>query len=375
MKFAREFKKHLADDGYPPEWVDNAISYGQLKKCVKRVQRELTALGLDVETLRQMLAQAQQQQQQQQKKEGAHGSSAESTSPTHSSVTDGKASDDEDGRRESTATRADSVSSLHPFQYKLAPSDPSWSQPITPKLLFVVDANTGEPLSAGLSPETRNYLHQLATRDQLTNVPDSNKSGANNTTNNLSTNDEDRRNSTASTDYSDRHVRFVQVPLTTDSEFFAVLERELTGLVALQAASRKKLAADIHSLGRELGDATSPTSKSGRHDLTQWRRLLECYLDARVFFATNERDHGSRASADAARNWERFMGNARGAKILGGWKRKESAGVLERFVRVNWELVQALRFREINYIAMTKILKSKDPFPQIVPFHSGKAGN
>jgi E3 ubiquitin-protein ligase BAH len=348
MKFAHEFKKHLTDDGYPPEWVDNAISYSQLKKCVKRVQHELAGIGLDVETLKQLLAQAQQQQREQQ--QTSKSPPLESTSPTDSTSFDGN----EVVRSGSIAARADSLAT-HPFQYKLA-SDASWSNPITPQLLFVVDANTGEPLSAGLSPETRNYLHQLAISEQLTNLPLSDTKDGDTSTSN-------RRTSTTSTDYGDRAVRFVQVPLTTDSEFFSVLERELTGLVALQTASRKKLASDIHDLGHALGIATSnPTSKSGKHDLAQWRRLLECYLDARVFFATNERDHGSRASAEAAKNWGRFMENARSAKIMGGWKRKESVGVLERFVRVNWELVQVLRFREINHIAMTKILKSKRGF-------------
>ncbi len=37
---------------FPPRWVDLAIPYGQLKKCLKKVQRELGEFGLDPETLR-----------------------------------------------------------------------------------------------------------------------------------------------------------------------------------------------------------------------------------------------------------------------------------------------------------------------------------
>lgn len=40
---------------YPPHWVNSAIPYGQLKKVLKRVARELTDFGLDPETLRQLL--------------------------------------------------------------------------------------------------------------------------------------------------------------------------------------------------------------------------------------------------------------------------------------------------------------------------------
>lgn len=41
--------------GFPPHWVAQAIPYGQLKKCLKKVQRELQELGLDAETLKALL--------------------------------------------------------------------------------------------------------------------------------------------------------------------------------------------------------------------------------------------------------------------------------------------------------------------------------
>lgn len=37
--------------GFPPQWVDIAIPYGQLKKCLKKVQKELRDLGLGPDTL------------------------------------------------------------------------------------------------------------------------------------------------------------------------------------------------------------------------------------------------------------------------------------------------------------------------------------
>lgn len=41
--------------GFPPHWVNQAIPYSQLKKCLKKVQRELQDLGLDPDTLRALL--------------------------------------------------------------------------------------------------------------------------------------------------------------------------------------------------------------------------------------------------------------------------------------------------------------------------------
>jgi len=51
MKFAHEFKEALQREGFPPHWVESAIPYGQLKKCIKKVEGELRSLGLDSQTL------------------------------------------------------------------------------------------------------------------------------------------------------------------------------------------------------------------------------------------------------------------------------------------------------------------------------------
>lgn len=37
--------------GFPSQWVDVAIPYGRLKKCLKKVQKELGDLGLGPDTL------------------------------------------------------------------------------------------------------------------------------------------------------------------------------------------------------------------------------------------------------------------------------------------------------------------------------------
>lgn len=54
MKFAHEFKDALIQQGFPPYWVESAIPYGQLKKCIKKVEGELRSIGLDSATLSQL---------------------------------------------------------------------------------------------------------------------------------------------------------------------------------------------------------------------------------------------------------------------------------------------------------------------------------
>ena len=55
MKFAHQLKEILQQEGFPPHWVESAIPYGQLKKCIKKVEGELKSFGLEAETLRRLL--------------------------------------------------------------------------------------------------------------------------------------------------------------------------------------------------------------------------------------------------------------------------------------------------------------------------------
>lgn len=55
MKFGQTYQERLREDGFPQHWVENAISYKQLKKCIKRVEKELSDIGLDASTLKQLL--------------------------------------------------------------------------------------------------------------------------------------------------------------------------------------------------------------------------------------------------------------------------------------------------------------------------------
>lgn len=55
MKFAHTFNEALNSSEYPPEWIDAAIRYRQLKKCIKKVRKELESLGLSPEMLQTLL--------------------------------------------------------------------------------------------------------------------------------------------------------------------------------------------------------------------------------------------------------------------------------------------------------------------------------
>jgi hypothetical protein len=50
-KYADNDKEALRKEGFPLNWVESAIPYSQLKKCIRKVESELSELGLDADTL------------------------------------------------------------------------------------------------------------------------------------------------------------------------------------------------------------------------------------------------------------------------------------------------------------------------------------
>jgi E3 ubiquitin-protein ligase BAH len=323
MKFGHAYKNFLEHGGFPPEWVESAISYQKLKKCIKRVKIELASLGLDSETLQQLLDRA----------EKINDPDTDGERPLRFAFVNG------DGDKQGQIL--------------------SRRELIRPKLLFLIDEATGEPIDARLSPNTKRYIHELALSRRLTNVQlfdvaddalasiESRKSS----TASLSDTDSQRQNSGAG-------HKLVEVPLTSDHEFFDLLHTELCGLAHLQDQEKHKIGNEITTVGSTLVKAVEPSSKSGRADLDHWRRIFELYMDSRIFFAMGERDHGVQKFSAAQERYNKFLGEAQKTDLLRKFKRKESMIALQNFLRINQELLQNLRFQEINQTAMIKILKS-----------------
>ena len=289
MKFGHFYLQHLLKDGFPPHWVDSAISYRELKKCIKRVEDELSTIGLDAQALGQLLK------------------SLEEERP----------------------------------RYDFHDGDEAAHEIFKPKLLFAVDEATGQPIDAGLSPETKDYLHQLAISENLSTIRIT---------------DADVPETKWKSRQPSRSVRLVEVPLTSDGEFFNILHRELSGLAALQSEEKDKLSTSIADLGRIIAKLTNPTDAKTRHDLSEWRKVFEKYLDSRVFVATNEQDHGAHGFAAAQKNFMEFLNVTHQAHF----KKNESLVALQKFVDINAELLQSLRFLELNETAVAKIIKKFD---------------
>jgi hypothetical protein len=339
MKFGHLFEQRLQKDGFPPTWVDYAISYHRLKKCIHKLEKELATLGLDPITLGQLLR--------------------------HVEDFNAREAADCDSPAEKLVEK--------PFEYILstpearkerAARDAAGSEEKRPdkvfrlKLVFTVDAATGEPLGVNLAPETKSKLHQLALQHGMSNVR---VTEATESDEDPPRNSSTSSNETASNESHER-VQTIEVPLTSDSEFFSMLTTQLSGIADLQSREEKRLYTVIDELSKSLQRTidANPGKKRDIADVVIWRKILNEYVESNVFFETksNNKVVGHTAS-QAEEQLQKFMHAIMGQKLAIKFKSKDSHTGVNMFLQINHDLLQTLKFQELNNTAMTKILKSE----------------
>ncbi|KAF2685863.1 hypothetical protein K458DRAFT_18577 [Lentithecium fluviatile CBS 122367] len=319
MKFGQVFKQALRNEGFPSEWIDSAISYQQLKKCINRLTDELAQLGLDPATLDKLLKHV----------EDYNASAAKG--------------DDED----------------RPFEYILS-DDGGSTKTFHPKLLFYVDEATGALHSAKLDADAKRKLQMLAVETGMTDIrvceePDSDSLQSDDSTGVTP--------HTALLTHGTRKrpgFRTVEIPLTSDTEFFTKLSSELSGLEALQEREEKRMHNEIEELGKQIARLTDPDRRANRKLLAVWRQVFQIYLEEGIFFGTTESDHSAHDAAKATARYQDFCNKIKAAGFVDKFKKKENWQALNTFININNEILQGLRFGEINHTAMSKILKKFD---------------
>lgn len=312
MKFSRDFQEDLKKGDYPQEWIDAAIPYRKLKKCIKKIQRELNSLGLDHETLLHLYQQ--------------NGKSVVSGSQDH----DAQA-----------------------LQYTFQNDD---AKTFTPKLTIALDPRDGSPMDAWLSPDTRRHLRDLAIRQHT---------AAGNEHLGIATSLIDQRKASVANIQSaggDQDVEIIEVPLTADSEFFRMLRREVAKLTQLQRRQQEQLKGQIHQLGLELAamKASSSKDKKAKANIEAWREIFRLYTESQIFFSSHEQDAGARDIEHAQKQLQLFSNQLANKQSMTVQLDGNAKAALDRFLRINFNLLQFLRFQDINSTALTKIMKKFD---------------
>ena len=158
----------------------------------------------------------------------------------------------------------------------------------------------------------------------------------------------------------ERGVAWIEIPLTADSAFFTLLRKELASLNGLQTREQAQVTERIIEVGQTIEKVTAPTASRSKTDLYRWREIFELYVEANIFFSTNEQDTGSRNAAEAAKQLQWVSDEIKRRRLDRNFKTKQSGVALERFMMINAILLRNLKFQEINHTAMIKILKKFD---------------
>jgi E3 ubiquitin-protein ligase BAH len=324
MKFGQEYAAALAREDFPQHWLDSAIEYKQLKKCIKKVQRELASIGLDAPTI-EKLAQWLE------------------TPDEHQG----------DGDKSKDAGSAADLNTI--------------PEEFTPQLRVLVDSKTGTPLDATLAPETRANLEKLARSELLIA---GRRAELGHTLHRVTTLQAQVEGDSAS-DESDRETptetRWIQIPLVSAKNFFDTLGPKLDELEALNEAEEKKLEMDILDLGDMVENVTEPVRegfearrKISYRDLYFWREMFRLYLEKPIFYSETERNRGALSFDEAKRNLQAYDEQLRASGLLAKMKTPLAKRAAQRFLDLNVDILKIMHFQEMNARAMRKILKKFD---------------
>lgn len=345
MKFGAEYSEALKKEEYPSQWINSAISYKKLKKCIKRVREELLSLGLDHETLEALWQHV--------------GSNSFASSNDKERM----------------------------MQYQLTTED---GTRFVPKLTIALDPHDGSPMDAWLSPQTKRALQKVGKRrrsayrasvsTQHTTADSSTNAGANSSTDTSPDRAISRVESNGSVLSNTplqhgEEIETIEIPLTSDSEFFQILRKELSMLNQLQTREKQDLELAITDLGKDLQALKAKTQhhKRSKAELDIWREIFRLYIESEIFMSNHESDAGVRPANKAAEHLQQFTQQLQKLPLAATKpKTKEAHISLNRFLEINTTLLRLLKFQELNRRALSKILKK---FDKQTSLHSLPAGS
>lgn len=315
MKFAKVFQQTLIEEDIPDDWIEAAIQYKVLKKCIARVVRELEFLGLSQYDLKLLLQ--------------------------------------NEGNNEMIELNGDQTLANNPIVAKYLLSRSRESNEVIPFLKITINNESEEYSDDGMNElvrlirskvkraidldvEHRRFMEVKQEGDSLVLLPTT----SNGTDGLMTVKDNE----------------FV-VMLKSDMEFFGMLNAELETLDNVRQEEQAQLLQEIDAIASQVTLLTTRTS-----DLYHWRELFKVYLDSEIFFRYNQTalKQLERGADQVKKNLEIFMTNVTIGKILEKMARKKSVNAFYQFVAVNERLLKVLQFQSINTTALRKILKKFD---------------
>lgn len=319
MKFAKVLEQTLQEEDLPTEWVEAAIQYKVLKKCISKVVKELAFLGLSLADLKLLL---------------------------------------QDEARDKT---------VEMYHNEATPDNPivahytlkKTKNNVIPYLKIVLNENERENYS-------EDHIHKLA--DQIRLKLQTLVHSDDEDRHIIEVKEDDEQHlvlsptTTRLGDNMDEIVRVeneneIVVMLNSDHTFFKMLNSELENLDSIRKKEEEFLMEQIDKLSDNV---LSLTKK--RSDLYVWREFFRIYLDSEVFFRYNETSQVllERTGEQVKKNLAEFSSRVEKVQIIERLNRKTGVAACQQFMAMNMRLLKILQFQAINATALKKILKKFD---------------
>lgn len=148
----------------------------------------------------------------------------------------------------------------------------------------------------------------------------------------------------------------VFIPLNSDTEFLTLLAQALASIAALQIAQKLQFTQSVALLSREVQQVSSPSRP--KTDLYVWREIFALWVEAQIFESSREKDRGERSTDDVEEKLDWFVDQVAKRKLAKKMRHKESKAALEKFIKLNVELLDMKRFQLANEEAARKIVRS-----------------
>lgn len=311
MKFAKVLQEKLVADDVPQEWIEAAIQYKALKKCIGKVVNELKLVGLEQNTLRLLL--------------------------------------DKIEVNEEETTAANPVIA----QYVLNKTN---DHEVVPTLKIIVDYNqelTDDYINTSidiLRKRLENIVNGFSDDEQINGELDEDDEGEV-----LSPKTTVNKIPSPGSKYE------ISIRLGSDTKFFSMLNQELNNLDHFKDLEEEKMLHDIEEVSDILNNITS-NSSSKKSDIYTWRQLFKMFLDSEIYFKYNNLDTktSEKSLEQVKTNLNGYNELVKKTELISQFKNKKSLKAFMKFMSVNDYLLKVLQFQSINSTAFTKILKKFD---------------
>lgn len=331
MKFAKEMEQTLSEEVLPDDWIEAAIQYKALKKCINKVVNELEFLGLEKNTLKLILDDTNKN-----KIVELDEKDAQPNNPLLAEYTLMK-------------TRNSDGSQIVPMlRITLEKGDQNLSDDHIETLGLELKRKIDEYISSVDDVTAETQIIEIREEEgKLTLSPQSSRV--------------DSPPPVHSSD-DNKKRKDIYILLNSDNKFFQMLKDEVENINKLRDSEEHKLVDEVEHISDVVKTLTDPRKSVKRSDLYKWRQLFKIYLDSEVYFRYNDSSISSveRSAEQIKKNFDSFIQNVEKSGILDTFRNKKSLVAYSQFIEMNYHLLKVLAFQSLNTRAFTKILKKFD---------------